>query len=116
MEKEAAEVVWEDSDVDLTKDNPKLANLPQEDREKLEKPYIEAQAIYKQVAEKEVLRRDKDKERLYTWTPGTRKKPISNKFIDMLDRYNNPKRRYLENLSKWKEDENTKYKGVLEEQ
>ena len=28
VEKEAAEVVWEDSDVDLTKDNPKLANLP----------------------------------------------------------------------------------------
>ena len=81
-------------DVDLTKDNPKLANLTQEDREALERPYVEAQAIYKQVAEKEVQRRDKDKERLYSWTPGTRKKPISNKFNDMLDRYNDPKRRF----------------------
>ena len=111
--KEEVAVARVDSDVDLTKDNPKLAMLPQECREAIEKTYVEAQAIYKQVAEKELQRRDKDKERLYNWTPGTRKKPISKKFVDMLDRYKDPKRRYLEKMNKWKASENIKYKGVL---
>lgn len=58
---------------------------------------------------KVALKREQETEMLYSWAPGTRKKPISKKFDRMIDRFINPNNRHAERRKQEKELENVKY-------
>ena len=71
----------------------------------------EQKAVMKE--EMKAKREEKDKERLFNWVPDARKKPISNKFVRMMDRYMNPEKRYKEKTNKRKEVDNAWYENLL---
>lgn len=64
-------------------------------------------------ASRKALKKTKDSELLYKWAPGVQKKPISNKFDHMMERFTNPNLRKLSKSTAQKDEHNAKYWSAL---